>query len=49
MDTDKKQYLSKATQDDTKNIILPFDEFIEFIPQRFTTDAESGDALIQLE
>lgn len=49
MDSDKKQYLNKATQDDTKNIILPFDEFIEFIPERFTTDAESGDALIQLE
>lgn len=49
MDRDKKQYLQRVTQDDNDYITVPFDGFISFIPDRFLSDAESWDQLIQVE
>jgi hypothetical protein len=40
MDENKKSYLNEATQLESEFINLPFDQFIEFRPLRFETDAE---------
>lgn len=49
MSEDKKNHLNEATQLENDYINLPFDQFIQFTPIRFETDAQQWDDLIQIE